>query len=400
MSGDQATKSGPGGSESESAGDALTLFTQGKRHLLVKDYPEAVSSLGQACGLLAAKYGETADECGEAYLFYGKALLELARSESGVLGDAIEGEESGEESDEEGEETEENGKDKGEDENGQDKAEEDPKDKAEEEGGKDDAGEGESTTENKDGNATEEKGKDEEGAANGEEEEEEDVSNLKLAWEMLELAKIIFQRQTKDTQMNLKLAEVFLNLGEVGLESETYEQAIQDLQSGLKIQKEHLPEDDRRIAETYYRLGMAYSLNNEFDEAVQQYSDAVALLELRVKNLEVKSASGDKPDESDAFYTIEGEIKELNELLPDLRDKILELKEMKAETIKAVSDLIREGGAGSSKSGESSAKPIETKSASNITHLVRKKQKADESTATVQKAASPEAVPAKIQKSE
>ena len=38
-----------------------------------------------------SQYGEVADECGDAYFWYGKALLEVARQEGGILGDAVPG---------------------------------------------------------------------------------------------------------------------------------------------------------------------------------------------------------------------------------------------------------------------------------------------------------------------
>merc|ERR1712183_1088852 len=71
--------------------EASTHLATGKRHLLVSDVPSAVASLAQACELLSTQFRETAKECAESYLYYGKALLELSRLESGVLGNALDG---------------------------------------------------------------------------------------------------------------------------------------------------------------------------------------------------------------------------------------------------------------------------------------------------------------------
>merc|ERR1712096_251554 len=70
---------------------ATDHLLEGKRYMLVKDYANAVESLALACEALSSQHGETATECADAYFHYGKALLELGRMESGVLGNALEG---------------------------------------------------------------------------------------------------------------------------------------------------------------------------------------------------------------------------------------------------------------------------------------------------------------------
>lgn len=370
--------------------EAFTHLAQGKRHLLVKDYDEAVTSFTTACELLSQLYGELANECGEAYFNYGIALLELARTESGVLGIEGEGEESPESEEEEEEdadkkectaESEPNNV-----ENGRDSGNESHEKKMKS------SAEAESTIADST-NST--KGSEVENNKPGDDSEDEgDISNLRLAWEMFELAKAIFKRQAEgNKQMNLKLAEVHLKLGEVGLESETYTQAIEDIKTCLDIQTQNLDEHDRCIAETHYQLGMAYSLVNDFDEAVVQLNLAHQILEKRVEYLQGRGKQGfsNVEQNENPFYKIEDEIAEINALLPDVREKINDMKDFKKETKKALMaglDANKEAKASSesrqgTSAGSFGAFPVssqpesDVKPASDISHLVRKKRKLD-----------------------
>merc|ERR1712210_127096 len=70
---------------------AKELLAEGKRDLLVHAIPDAVSNCSKACEMMVKHKGEMAADCAEAYFYYGKALLELSRVESGVLGNALDG---------------------------------------------------------------------------------------------------------------------------------------------------------------------------------------------------------------------------------------------------------------------------------------------------------------------
>lgn len=70
---------------------AMEYLMSGKRNLLVNDISGATTALEESCRLLGQHYGETAKECGESYFYYGKALLEMARLEAGVIDNAFDG---------------------------------------------------------------------------------------------------------------------------------------------------------------------------------------------------------------------------------------------------------------------------------------------------------------------
>ena len=67
---------------------AQELLAEAKTNTCV---PEIVEDLSEVCAIFAKTHGEDAVECAEPFLLYGKALLEMSKIESAVLGNAFEG---------------------------------------------------------------------------------------------------------------------------------------------------------------------------------------------------------------------------------------------------------------------------------------------------------------------
>merc|ERR1719220_2258962 len=135
-----------------------------------------------------------------------------------------------------------------------------------------------------------------------------------------------------------KLSETYQTLGEVSIENENYPQAIEDLNMCLRRRQDLLPEDSRCIAETHYQLGVALGFNAQFGEAVNALSDAIAVLEKRISFLKEGKASIEETKAKDAFYTAEKEVKEIEGIIPEIKEKIADTKDMQEETIKKIGD--------------------------------------------------------------
>ncbi|XP_030218746.1 nuclear autoantigenic sperm protein isoform X3 [Gadus morhua] len=426
--------------------EANKLIGAGKKHLVMGNAVEAASVLQEACGMLAKTFGDTADECGEAFFWCGRALLDLARMENTVLGDALEGVpeeetedgvknkdsnvESAEHVDEKtrdelrakvydamsekiNEEKQKDGK-KAEDEDGEKTAEGEKGDEGEkkekvEEGekkGKNDQKstpkkegdggvkgasppdgeskeniekmkeetaekmeegdteeeEGEEADDDNDDNAEEAKGDGDEAKGSGDEDDEE-VGNLQLAWEMLEVAKVIYKRKdTKEGQ--LLAAQAHLKLGEVSSESGNYSQALEDLQECLRLQQKHLDPDSRLLAETHYQLGLTHTLHCQYGLAIQQLQNAAAVITSRLDNLQKMLQRAEASAEVEEQRK---EMEELGELLPELKEKVEDAQEaLKAALAQPPSEELN----GVSTSSAFSAPRVQTGDASSSTATV------------------------------
>jgi len=351
--------------------EALACLMEGKRNMLCKDIPAAVSCLAEACELMTAECGEKAPECGEAYYFYGKALLEMARLENVVLGIALSGVPNEDDSEKGATQVE------------------DPEQMTEEECTdvedkvnkalvenfencevaespflkkdfpKSDAvssGTSQPVVTSDEKAQVDEKAMDEEVELDSDEEcdhideekaeakAEEDPTSLQLAWEVLELSKLICKEQLEagekknlpsETKAALekRYCKTFLLLSEVSVESGNYPQAVEDLKVCLERQKMLLPGDSRNIAETLYHLGVALGFHKNFDEAFMSLEAAISVLNKRMVNLKEKTGSIAK-----------NEVTEIKALLPEVEAKLIDLKDMKAETDRKTAELYQIGG--------------------------------------------------------
>ncbi|KAF2898184.1 hypothetical protein ILUMI_07988 [Ignelater luminosus] len=380
--------------------NAEELVNLGIKAYLLRDYNAAVAALSRAIELMVQQHGEKGDPLGRVYLYYGKALLEVSREEAEPLGDAVAREldsdsEDGEpnssknvtESDSttkaekpESEKVEEKPDEKqnmnGSDETKPDSVESDNKKSAEE-------SENQSSTDDNDKNKIEENAAASEPqtsstvdepsnsgdpcttkeAEDGEptDKADEEPSDLQLAWEILELAKLIFEQRADVGKK--ELADTLVALGEVSMESENFESAIADIKQGLEIQKQILTADSRNLAETYYKLALALSNNNQFDEAIENFNTSLDVLKKRIENLKVN-----EEQEKD-------EIKNIEALIPEIEEKIADIKSYKEETANKVASVLAEKKVFTE---AETAAGSSDKQANDISHLVKRKRKLED----------------------
>merc|ERR1712119_276673 len=375
--------------------DANSLLATGKRHLLVGDVPAAVSCLARCCELLSAQFGETAKECAESYFYYGKSLLELSRMESGVLGNALEGvpEDSDEKVDtsqvEDPEKLTKDEKSEVEDKVAEafdynyktseiiQDEEEAAMDGAETEtdgSGMEDEELQEEDMETDDSPVKKMSPKAKQDSEKKGTEDEEEPSNLQLAWEVLELAKVVYTKliatEIKDKDFfEERLCSTMLHLGEVSIENENYQQAVEDIKLCLTNQ-EKMPKDARLRAEIHYHLGLAQAFHQQFDESIESHKAAIAILKERTKNLKVMETSSTSPRK---LAETNKEIAELQALIPEIEEKIVDTKDMKKEASKQKDKSGEKGDVFGSSSTDKSTASIAIKRRSSGSESASKK---------------------------
>ncbi|KAK7024927.1 hypothetical protein R3P38DRAFT_3269677 [Favolaschia claudopus] len=314
---------------------------QGKRAFALEKYEQAVDHYATALELITKKCGDDAPETADLYFSYGKALLENAISQSSVLG--------------------------------KDQPENEAEDAQAESSSTNGpilsfSGDAEDTEVDLKDIAAEEVEAGDEAEAEGEDDGEPE-DDFNAAWEVLDLARAIYVRQSEndgaDDDVQLKLADTYIALGDVSLETEKFDQAITDYEAGLKLKDNLLPQSSRQIAEAHYKLSMVLDLTSgRLGDAIVHAERALESIECRlallanppVASTSEESAGGADPQgkgkgkaktrlvQNDIIGSMssaqrEAESKELEGLKEDLALKVEELKTRPDEPLKNASAL-------------------------------------------------------------
>lgn len=387
--------------------EARNFLVQGKRFMALEDYQSATDHLEQAVQLFDAYYGVGKIQCADAYLEYGLALVALANLEAGSGTDKIMKkagiEDEVDDEEEEDEEQEEEQEEEGEQQGCDERENKDETERSQSENGmssNNKLGNGASSEINGDvametsvssqeltktngassstaingesepmpGTSS---GKTDGDVANGDEDDEDnEASTIEIAWEVLCLAKRLFMTD-ESLEGRLKLAETYQKLGEISIEWDNNDNAVNILEECLNLRKAILPPEDRLIALTYYHLGLAHSFKSEIQNANENFQNAVNVIEKRIEILTKDLEKAKGAQDTVVVSSYEKEINELKELLPDITmrmDDSKEDQERSTEVLKRTREELQQEDEQVKKVLLDTSKPVD-----DISHLVKRK---------------------------
>ncbi|CEL04362.1 hypothetical protein ASPCAL05492 [Aspergillus calidoustus] len=205
---------------------------------------------------------------------------------------------------------------------------------------------------------TDSDGEDEDNAAEEEDEEDDDFEN---AFEVLDLARILYHKKLeaaedqtgkgKSTELTPRLKDIKEHLAdtydlqaEISLEAERFTDAVADLRSALELRQALFPMEDPAIAECHYKLSLALefgAVKHDEDsadgskpalvdegmrmEAVTQMEKAIESCHARVSQEQKKLDSDDTLDE-DKRTALKRRITNVKEIVSDMEQRLLDLR--------------------------------------------------------------------------
>merc|ERR1719199_291499 len=297
------SSAGPSGAGNDAHGKTVEeteeLFSMGVACIKTGALEMALDIFAQVLRARIARYGELAPECASSYCRYGAVLLYQAQDNADVFGSNLDTD-----------------------------VHQDVEDKENDQAAREPTPTATSGAVDADAELAAALA-----AENEEEGDEIEVGDLEVAWENLDCARAIWE---KDPQTNAnELAAVHVLLGDVAQENEAFEDCLADYQQALLYQKmAGYDGGDRRTAEVYFKRVMALQFLQRPEEALLDVDNAEKILEKRLEMIKV-----DAPDAPDDKGNA-SEVEDVTAILEDLKEKKTELEAL-AEEKKAMADAVR-----------------------------------------------------------
>ncbi|CAO2828257.1 unnamed protein product [Amaranthus hypochondriacus] len=296
------------------------LMEKGNSAFKEGDFPEAADFFSRALEIRAAHYGELAPECVKSYYKFGLALLYKAQEEADPLGSMPKKDAESRQGSFKIESAMRSVKGESSIASVSNKAEQSASASSSQQQDTDDAN-------NKDeGYGNEES--DTEVLAEAEEEEE---SDLDLAWKMLDLARAISEKHSRET---MDMVDILSALAEVSLEREDIETSLSDYEKALTIAERLVEPDSRHIADLNFRICLCLEVGSKAQEAIPYCEKAVSVCKSRMQRLvdELKGMPGSTTSaSSDA-----GEGPNHSSIASDSKNSVSD-KQVEIQTLKALS---------------------------------------------------------------
>jgi len=112
----------------------------------------------------------------------------------------------------------------------------------------------------------------------------------------------------------LELSEVYHTIGDLFLEIDNIDPAVTEYSKCLELRKQKLPEDDRRLAEIHYSVGLAYQCQENTAKALEHFENSRKVLQFKLCGLMQAGRSDEIPE-------IEEVLKELEAKMDDLKQE-------------------------------------------------------------------------------
>lgn len=203
------------------------------------------------------------------------------------------------------------------------------------------------------------------GEAGGDaEDDDDDDDELTVAWETLDLARVLYNRQLEELQeegaaaaeagkeqgdasarirtVKERLADIHDLLAEISLGHEGYDAAVADSKSSLSLKKELYPPESSVVAEAHFKLSLALEFASikaapdqaggaadpdsmQVDRAVRE--EAAQQMEAAIQSARLRVAEEERELETGAEAEAEAENERLKKSINEVKEMIAEMEE-------------------------------------------------------------------------